>query len=107
MKYTIIPLVLCLLFISTRTSAQADRWQQRAEYEMNIDFDVDKHQFTGTQKLVYFNNSPDTLGRVFYHLYFNPRGIYYYNFDTNFNRAFLLFKFDYFSSYYMCYYSLE
>lgn len=51
--------------------SQADRWQQKVEYQMNIDFDVDKDQFTGTQHLVYFNNSPDTLTRVFYHLYFN------------------------------------
>nr|WP_290930750.1 hypothetical protein [Haliscomenobacter sp.] len=51
--------------------SQADRWQQRVEYQMEIDFDVDKDQFGGTQRLVYYNNSPDTLTRVFYHLYFN------------------------------------
>ena len=38
---------------------------------MEIDFDVTAHQFTGTQKLVYYNNSPETLDRVFYHLYYN------------------------------------
>ncbi len=38
---------------------------------MNIDFDVEKNQFSGDQKLKYFNNSPDTLNKVFYHLYFN------------------------------------
>lgn len=38
---------------------------------MNIDVDTEKHQFTGTQKLVYTNNSPDVLDRVYYHLYFN------------------------------------
>ncbi|MEM9848511.1 MAG: M1 family metallopeptidase [Bacteroidota bacterium] len=59
------------LFISIALVAQPDRWQQGAEYEMNIDFDVTKHRFEGTQKLVYYNNSPDTLDRVFYHLYFN------------------------------------
>jgi len=60
------------LFLGIQTlSAQADRWQQRAAYEMEIDFDVEKHQFTGKQQLTYFNNSPDTLDRVFYHLFFN------------------------------------
>ena len=29
------------------------------------------HQFTGTQNLTYYNNSPDELNKVFYHLYFN------------------------------------
>jgi hypothetical protein len=51
--------------------AQPDRWQQRAEYEMEIDFDVETHRFDGTQRLTYYNNSPDTLNQVFYHLYFN------------------------------------
>lgn len=50
---------------------QADRWQQRAKYEMNVDFDVNTHQYKGSQKLVYTNNSPDTLTKVFYHLYLN------------------------------------
>lgn len=53
------------------SNAQADRWQQRAEYDMDINFDVKNHQFTGKQKLVYYNNSPDDLDKVFYHLYFN------------------------------------
>ncbi|HET6528865.1 MAG TPA: M1 family peptidase, partial [Balneolaceae bacterium] len=48
-----------------------DYWQQRVEYVMEIDVDAENHQFTGTQKLTYHNNSPDTLDRVFYHLYFN------------------------------------
>ncbi len=46
-------------------------WQQRVDYQMEINFDVTKHQFKGTQRLVYTNNSPDELTRVFYHLYFN------------------------------------
>lgn len=33
--------------------------------------DVETYRYTGTQKLVYTNNSPDTLRRVFYHMYFN------------------------------------
>ena len=51
--------------------SQPDRWQQKVSYKMEIDFDVTAHQFTGTQKLVYYNNSPETLDRVFYHLYYN------------------------------------
>src|ERR1700733_4614865 len=51
--------------------AQPDRWQQRVKYNMNIDMDVQTNRFTGKQKLEYWNNSPDTLTRVFYHLYFN------------------------------------
>ncbi len=46
-------------------------WQQRVDYKMEIDLDVDTHQYKGTQELIYTNNSPDTIYRVFYHLYFN------------------------------------
>ncbi|MCG9910432.1 MAG: M1 family metallopeptidase [Flavobacteriales bacterium] len=62
------------LFTITFITVNAQRkgyWQQRAEYQMNIDFDVNTHQFKGTQKLVYYNNSGDTLKNVYYHLYFN------------------------------------
>lgn len=52
-------------------NAQPDRWQQRVKYVMNIDMNVQTNQFTGKQKLEYWNNSPDTLYKVFYHLYFN------------------------------------
>ncbi len=38
---------------------------------MTVDMDAAAHQYRGQQRLVYSNNSPDTLTRVFYHLYFN------------------------------------
>ncbi len=53
---------------------QVDRpyyWQQHVDYKMEIDVDVEKYQYKGKQELVYTNNSPDTLRRVFYHLHFN------------------------------------
>ena len=59
------------LFLGFNAFCQSDRWQQRAEYKMEIDFDVESNQFTGNQKLTYHNNSPETLNKVFYHLYFN------------------------------------
>ncbi len=46
-------------------------WQQRADYTMEVDMDVNTFRYGGTQKLVYTNHSPDTLSRVFYHMYFN------------------------------------
>jgi hypothetical protein len=38
---------------------------------MTIDMNAQTNRFTGKQKLDYWNNSPDTLTRVFYHLYWN------------------------------------
>ncbi|MFT6815644.1 MAG: hypothetical protein ACJAZ3_001554 [Sphingobacteriales bacterium] len=60
--------LLVLLSISTLS---AQYWQQKAIYTINVDLNVETNQFTGTQKIVYTNNSPDTLTKVFYHLYFN------------------------------------
>ena len=46
-------------------------WQQHVDYTMEVDMNIDNYQYQGTQKLVYTNNSPDALTRVYYHLYFN------------------------------------
>ncbi|WP_369048429.1 M1 family metallopeptidase [Tenacibaculum sp. UWU-22] len=46
-------------------------WQQHVNYTMDIDMDVNNYQYKGKQTLVYTNNSPDELKKVFYHLYFN------------------------------------
>ncbi len=62
---------LSMMVAAVVTAQPADRWQQRVEYDMEIDMDVESHRYDGTQKLTYYNNSPDVLDRVFYHLYFN------------------------------------
>lgn len=65
-------LYFSFLFGSLVSVAQSDSyWQQHVDYTMDIDVDVDKYQYKGIQKLVYTNNSPDTLDVVFYHLQFN------------------------------------
>jgi len=46
-------------------------WQQKVEYKIIIDFDHKNHQFLGEQNLKYFNNSKDTINKVYFHLYFN------------------------------------
>ncbi len=63
--------ILIAFLVSSFINAQPDRWQQRVKYTMSIDMNVLTNQFTGKQKLEYWNNSSDTLTRVFYHLYFN------------------------------------
>lgn len=63
--------ILFFLCVFQITIAQPNYWQQKADYQMTIDFDDELHQFTGLQKLIYTNNSPDTLSNVYYHLYYN------------------------------------
>ncbi len=61
----------CISTVGLPLFAQQGYWQQKVNYSMVVDMNVDNHQFTGEQSLEYTNNSPDTLQRVFYHLYFN------------------------------------
>ena len=56
------------LFLHLTLNAQ---WQQYVSYSMDIDVNAAKHQYAGHQELTYTNNSPDTLFKVYYHLYFN------------------------------------
>jgi len=60
-----------MILASVFAEAQTTKWQQKVKYVMNIDMDVNTNQYTGKQKLEYSNNSPDTLTRVFFHLYWN------------------------------------
>ena len=53
------------------SSSKSTYWQQHVDYKMEIDMDVNNYQYQGKQTLVYTNNSPDVLNKVFYHLFFN------------------------------------
>ncbi|MGH2666579.1 M1 family metallopeptidase [Flavobacterium sp.] len=68
-------LLFLSLLISCSVLAQKNPnpgyWQQHADYKMDVSMDVKNYQYKGTQTLVYTNNSPDTLHRVYYHLFNN------------------------------------
>ena len=62
---------LFLIFITINFAYSQNYWQQHVDYQMDIDMNVEDFTFKGTQKIVYTNNSPDTLNKVYYHLFFN------------------------------------
>ena len=67
-------ILLFLLFglVGPKIIAQKPNyWQQHVDYKMDVTMDVKTYQYHGKQELIYTNNSPDTLKRVFYHLYNN------------------------------------
>ena len=66
----LLPLTLALAF-SVLAKAQTCYWQQRADYVIRAALDVTKHQYQGQETITYTNNSPDTLDRLFFHLYPN------------------------------------
>ena len=63
----------CLfILLSLSLSAYSQNyWQQAVDYKMVVDIDIKTFKYSGEQELLYTNNSPDSLKKVFYHLYFN------------------------------------
>lgn len=64
-------LILILLTNARIASGQPGYWQQHVKYVMDVNMNVVSNRFTGKQQLDYTNHSPDTLKKVFYHLYWN------------------------------------
>lgn len=71
MKKLLSLLLITILTLPVLQAQHRDYWQQHVDYTMEIDVDAENHQYAGKQTLVYTNNSPHTLDRVYYHLYFN------------------------------------
>src|SRR6516164_5328813 len=68
LRFVCVTAIVCQ---ATSGWAQPDRWQQRIKYNINVNMNVVNNQFTGTEKIEYTNNSPDTLGKLMFHLYWN------------------------------------
>ncbi|NBR14785.1 MAG: M1 family peptidase [Crocinitomicaceae bacterium] len=60
-----------LLSINSPYAQTKGYWQQKVDYTMEVSMDVKNYQYKGKQKLIYTNNSSDTLRRVYYHLFNN------------------------------------
>lgn len=59
-----------LTFLSA-SLVSAQYWQQAVDYTIEVALDHETAQYKGTQTVVYTNNSPETLHKVFFHQYFN------------------------------------
>jgi hypothetical protein len=70
MKKTAI-ISLFLILFSFGFAQNSPYWQQQADYKMDVSMDVKTFTYKGTQEIVYTNNSPDTLKKVYIHLFNN------------------------------------
>lgn len=70
MKKLILILTVFLNFSNLKAQSNS-YWQQKVDYKMEVAMDEKNYQYHGKQTLVYTNNSPDTLKKVYYHLYPN------------------------------------
>ena len=62
------------LFLATLcmyVGMNAQQWQQRVAYTMELSMDASTHRYSGKQIIEYSNRSPDALTKLYYHLYFN------------------------------------
>ena len=62
---------LILFYLFAGVVAHSQYWQQEIDYKIEVNFDDINNQYKGFQKIKYTNNSPETLRKVFFHLYFN------------------------------------
>ena len=67
----VILLYILVLAGGNALAQKYDYWQQKVDYSMKIEMNTNNHRYKGFQHLIYHNNSPDTLHKVFYHLYYN------------------------------------
>ncbi|MBK8955607.1 MAG: M1 family metallopeptidase [Saprospiraceae bacterium] len=64
-------LAIVSFFTCHSLQAQNSYWQMKAAYEIDLNMNSENHTYEARQKTVLYNNSPDTLGEIFFHLYFN------------------------------------
>ena len=67
-KLFTLPFTLCLLSIA---NCQVDHWQQKVNYTIDVSLDDKDHTLDGFERIEYFNNSPDTLRFIWFHVWPN------------------------------------
>ena len=60
---------ILLFLLLTSYSFGQNYWQQEANYKIFVDINVKNNRYKGNQKIIYTNNSNDTLNKIFIHLY--------------------------------------
>lgn len=74
MKKTLLTVALTVVAFCTikgQNNPNPGYWQQHADIKMDVNMDAKKFKYTGVQSIDYTNNSPDTLKKLFIHLYYN------------------------------------
>jgi hypothetical protein len=64
-------IVAAVLATGAGPAAAQDYFQQFVHYTMKVSLDTDKHWLTGSETILYVNQSPDTLSEFYLHLYPN------------------------------------
>ena len=62
---------IALLFLQQSVSASPSHWQQEVDYQITARLDESSGVLSGTQRVHYYNHSPDTLTTFSLHLFLN------------------------------------
>lgn len=77
--------LLILFWLQSGLSAQT-YWQQQVNYSIDVTLNDREHTLDGFEKIAYFNNSPDTLNFIWFHIWPNA----YKNDKTAFSEQMLI-----------------
>ncbi|HET9057421.1 MAG TPA: M1 family metallopeptidase [Chitinophagaceae bacterium] len=85
MKNFIFSILLIVFHFPVAECQRLQYWQQQVNYKIEVALNDKEHTLDGFEKLQYFNNSPDTLKFIWFHLWPNA----YKNDKTAFSDQFL------------------
>lgn len=60
-----------LILLQLNSFAQNGYWQQKVNYTIDVSLDDKEKSLTAKEKIVYYNQSPDTLGFIWFHIWPN------------------------------------
>ncbi len=83
--------ILLIALVYPICAEAKDYFQQKLLYKIDARLIAAGNQIRATQDLVYINNSPDTLKKIYFHLYFNKyrKGAYMQNRRRPFQRGYI------------------
>jgi hypothetical protein len=66
-------LFFTFIYLSSSLFSQTEKpyFQQQVDYTINVKLDDKKHELIATEKIIYTNNSPNTLTSIYFHLWPN------------------------------------
>ncbi|MDB5192548.1 MAG: hypothetical protein JWQ96_2111, partial [Segetibacter sp.] len=64
-------LVILAIFAGLVSFGQKKYWQQQANFTINVSLNDKEHSLDGFETIEYINNSPDTLGFIWFHIWPN------------------------------------
>lgn len=63
--------VVSIVFVVVPAQAEEEYWQQFVHYKMEVKLDTTTHTLTGSSSILYRNNSPNPLDKIYMYLYPN------------------------------------